>query len=176
MLICKSAEFRPCIYPVSGKKKCLVCGGKAQVYVNLVKTGHMAHSAYCMTHAEELGLLSVGAYAFLDANEAGADHSPGQKCPTCGFSLRDWKRDGRFGCADCYETFKDKIEPALKRLHADTVHRGKIPHRAYTPVLIQNRIADLQKQLDEAVADERFEDAATTRDLMSELKAWGKKD
>lgn len=132
----------------------------------------MAHSAYCASHAEELGILSPGAYAFLDGADAGADVSSGQKCPTCGFSLRDWKRDGRFGCADCYDTFMEKIEPALKRLHADTIHRGKIPHNAYTPVLIENRIKDLKKQLDNAVKEERFEDAAATRDLMSELKSW----
>ncbi len=158
---------------MSGKKQCVKCGAKAQVYVNLVKTGHMAHSAYCLEHAEQLGLLSPGAYAFLDAGEHGEFHNhDASACPTCGFGLRDWKRTGRFGCPECYGTFKDKIEPALKRLHADTVHRGKIPHHAYNETLVKNRIRDLQKQLDEAVKEERFEDAAATRDLMTELQSW----
>lgn len=159
---------------MSGKKQCVKCGAKAQVFVNLVKTGHMAHSAYCLEHAEELGLLSSGAYAFLDAGEheelSGHQHS--QFCPACGFSLRDWKRTGRFGCPDCYEAFSDKIAPALQRLHSDTVHRGKIPRGAYSQSLVQNRIAELQKQLDAAVKEERFEDAAAARDLMSELESW----
>lgn len=150
------------------------CGAKATVFINLVKTGHSAHSAYCLEHAEELGLLSLGAYAFLDAGEHDETftHHHAQTCPSCGFSLRDWKRTGRFGCGDCYEAFLDKIEPALKRLHADSVHRGKIPRRAYSQSLVANRIRDLQKQLDEAVKEERFEDAAATRDLMTELQSW----
>ncbi|GHB93733.1 hypothetical protein GCM10007047_06560 [Cerasicoccus arenae] len=156
----------------------MICGEVAKVYVNLVKTGHMAHSAYCLAHAEELGILSPGAYALLDAeNGAEADsHSSLMRCASCGFSLRDWKRTGRFGCADCYDTFSEKIEPALKRLHLDTVHRGKIPKGAYSSVIVENRIRDLQRQLENAVQEERFEDAAAARDLMSELKSWQPSD
>jgi len=159
---------------VSGKKQCTQCGAKATVFVNLVKTGHTAHSAYCLEHAEQLGLLSSGAYAFLDAGaqEGESITHTSQTCPTCGFSLRDWKRTGRFGCSDCYEAFAEKIEPALKRLHTDSVHRGKIPRRAYSQSLVENRIKDLQRQLDDAVKEERFEDAAATRDLMTELESW----
>ncbi len=153
----------------------MICGETATVFVNLVKTGHTAHSAYCAAHAEELGILSPGAYALLDASDSGHEsdnHLHATKCSSCGFSLRDWKRTGRFGCADCYKAFAEKIEPALKRLHTDTVHRGKIPRNAFTPGLIANRIQDLQRQLDSAVQEERFEDAALTRDMMTELLSW----
>ncbi|WP_309396981.1 UvrB/UvrC motif-containing protein [Cerasicoccus maritimus] len=159
---------------MSGKKKCVICGATAKVFINLVKTGHSAHSAYCLEHADELGLLSPGAYALLDSAETNhaEQHHNSAKCPSCGFTLRDWKRTGRFGCADCYQAFEEKIMPALKRLHTDSVHRGKIPHAAITPGLVANRIQELQRQLDSAVQEERFEDAAQTRDLMAELKSW----
>ncbi|WP_309384953.1 UvrB/UvrC motif-containing protein [Cerasicoccus frondis] len=160
---------------MSGKKKCLKCGAPASVFINLVKTGHAASSAYCAEHADELGVFAPGAYAFLDSAEAGHEaesHTHGAQCHGCGFTLRDWKRTGRFGCPECYQAFEDKIAPALKRLHADTVHRGKIPRSAYSPGLIANRIQELQRQLESAVEEERFEDAAHTRDLMSELKSW----
>ncbi|MGE9294841.1 MAG: UvrB/UvrC motif-containing protein [Puniceicoccales bacterium] len=157
---------------MSSKKQCSVCGQTAKVFVTLVKTGHVSHSSYCVHHADELGLLGDGAYALLDSGETkGTTDHDANCCPGCGFGLRDWKRTGRFGCAECYDAFADKIRPALERLHTDTVHRGKIPSGAVSPSLINNRIRELRARLESAVKDERFEDAAEARDEMSALRA-----
>jgi len=157
---------------VNSKKQCSQCGKKAEVFVTLVKTGHTSQSAYCWMHAEQLGLFSVGAYALLDAGSTPRTQTIDRVCcPTCAFTLRDWKRTGRFGCPECYTAFADKISPALDRLHADTVHRGKVPRRGLTPELIRNRMVDLQHRLDSAVREERFEDAAEARDEMSALES-----
>ncbi|MEO0796133.1 MAG: UvrB/UvrC motif-containing protein [Verrucomicrobiota bacterium] len=160
---------------MSEKKKCCVCGKDAEVYIKLIKSDQTVEKHYCLEHAEESGVLQDTSYALLEEGDEilpPVGEATNERCPSCGFSLRDWKKSGRFGCAHCYGTFEEKIQPALERLHSDTVHRGKIPRQAYNPVLIANRIKDLQKQLENAVKEERFEDAAATRDEMSTLKSF----
>lgn len=157
---------------MSAAKQCAQCQQPATWFVSLVKNGQVTTMACCEHHATELGWTQAGAHGFLDEADAttpaGAIGAKG--CPACGFTLRDWKRTGRFGCPECYDTFKVQILPALERLHTDTFHRGKFPRRLANPALIANRMRELQEQLDRQVQAERYEEAAQTRDEMSVLR------
>ena len=69
----------------------------------------------------------------------------GLKCPACGFTQADFKKAGRLGCAECYETFAEPLEGLLKTMHKGTRHVGKVPES-----LRQSRdLSDRLKQLAE---------------------------
>ena len=92
------------------------------------------------------------------------------KCEACGFTPVDFKKTGRFGCPQCYDTFKDILQPMLENMHKDTVHRGKIPEKALARLSRKRRLDQLESDLNEAVKEENYEEAARIRDLVSQAK------
>ena len=83
-----------------------------------------------------------------------------------------YMKEGRLGCSDCYHYLGDSLSSVIKSYHGSTRHTGKIPHqfRDIGSELKRNAepqhlsIRDMQIKLDEAVSDERFEEAASLRD------------
>lgn len=72
---------------------------------------------------------------------------------------------GRFGCPNCYETFKDRLQSILKRLHGGNVeHKGKVPERVGGHILIKKEIGKLRETLKDLIIQEEFEKAAEVRD------------
>ena len=47
-------------------------------------------------------------------------------CPWCGLTRRELYADGRMGCARCYETFAAEVTRALKEIHGEDEHVGKV--------------------------------------------------
>ena len=39
------------------------------------------------------------------------------KCANCGLTYADFKKIGRLGCSECYDTFKKYLGPLLKKVH-----------------------------------------------------------
>ncbi|NQT95547.1 MAG: UvrB/UvrC motif-containing protein [Candidatus Omnitrophica bacterium] len=108
------------------------------------------------------------------------------KCDSCNMSYADFKKMGRLGCAQCYETFKRALYPLLKRIHGTTRHIGKEPvprtptsskvktaGKTAKSKLDADRIEILKTRLAEAVRNEEFEKAAVLRDKIKTLE--GKK-
>lgn len=85
-------------------------------------------------------------------------------CPSCGFTYRQFLKVGKFGCANCYDTFRDQLPPVLKRLQADVKHVGKIQTDEKQLVHYQKQIESIRQQMQQAIAAERFEEAAKLRD------------
>lgn len=79
--------------------------------------------------------------------------SPKESCPYCKSTLEDYKKTGKFGCAMCYETFKDK----MKDIKNDESERDKI--------------STLRAKLEKAVKEEHYEDAAKLRDEIKSLES-----
>ena len=109
-------------------------------------------------------LLGLGASQEMEEAAGG----PEVKCPQCGFTQADFKKSGRLGCAQCYETFAEGLEGLLKTMHKGTRHKGKVPLALRGSHDLKEKLAALQKRLDKAVAEENFEQAAQVRD---EIKA-----
>lgn len=92
-------------------------------------------------------------------------------CPHCQLTYREFVNSGRFGCAQCYETFEQNLEPVLKRLQGGNVrHHGKIPRRVGGTLHIRKQINDLKEQLKGYIEAEEFEKAAQTRDDIRALE------
>jgi protein arginine kinase activator len=91
-------------------------------------------------------------------------------CPGCGFAPIDFKKHGRFGCPQCYETFKGMLKPMLANMHKDVIHRGKVPDRALTRVSIRRKLEELEEGLQAAIEEEAYEEAARLRDEIRILR------
>jgi protein arginine kinase activator len=105
-------------------------------------------------------LLGLGASQEMDQASGGGEI----KCANCGFTQADFKKAGRLGCSECYQTFSEGLEGLLKTMHKGTRHIGKVPHSQQQARELADRLKSLQKKLDKAVADENFEQAAQMRD------------
>jgi protein arginine kinase activator len=89
---------------------------------------------------------------------------PERSCPTCHFRRADFKKTGRLGCPDCYETFSAELLPLIKAMHRSDQHMGKVPSCEGTAVRMSSEIAAIQKALDQAISNENYEEAARLRD------------
>ncbi len=95
------------------------------------------------------------------------------RCEKCGSTFRDIVNSGRIGCADCYETFYDKLLPSIQRIHGKTNHEGKIPNGSEQSVK-RNELDELKKELNEAVEQQNYEKAAELRDRIKEKEGENK--
>lgn len=96
--------------------------------------------------------------------------STGVKCEGCGLTFDDFIQTGRFGCSKCYTTFKEQINPLLRRIHGKTYHVGKVPRRTGGQLRIKHEIDRLKAELQEAVNAEEYERAAVIRDKIKQLE------
>ena len=79
-----------------------------------------------------------------------------------------FRTTGRLGCPGDYEAFHAELEPLLERVHRGTRHAGKVPAR-YRRQLHATRLDQLHVDLQQAVREERYEEAARLRDQIKEL-------
>jgi len=105
-----------------------------------------------------------------------ADHKSGRKrgsarnnkklaCSKCGMTREALLETRRFGCAKCYETFAADVQLFLQEMQFGDVHVGRAPVKA----VLQRRLADLRTSLAEAIATQRFDEAAKLRDELKTL-------
>jgi protein arginine kinase activator len=102
--------------------------------------------------------------------ETDFDVVPEGRCETCGLTYNQFGKVGRFGCADCYSAFKDRLTSLLRRVHGNTKHRGKIPERTKGELKLVRELASLKEDLAIKISQEKFEEAAVLRDQIRELQ------
>ncbi|KAA3635978.1 MAG: hypothetical protein DWP97_03700 [Calditrichaeota bacterium] len=97
-------------------------------------------------------------------------------CPTCGLSFKEFTQQGRFGCGECYSTFRNRLEMIMRKIHGASMHRGKNPtftssadesENTHTSVKEEER---LKEELQKAIDSEDFERAAELRDKLKTLR------
>lgn len=94
------------------------------------------------------------------------------KCSKCNMTFDDFQRIGKFGCAQCYTTFKRHLNPIFRRVHSgNTRHEGKVPKRQGKAIYRQREIDDFRMKLQQLIAEEKFEEAAVIRDEIRRLEA-----
>ncbi len=97
------------------------------------------------------------------------------KCPVCGLTFEKFTRQGRFGCGDCYKTFRNRLEPIMRKIHGASMHRGKTP--VISPEEEKSEMTSsikeeerLDQELKKAIESEDFERAAEIRDKLKTLR------
>ena len=93
------------------------------------------------------------------------------KCNKCNMTYDEFLKVGKFGCDNCYEVFQTKLDSILKNIHGANRHVGRIgefikdKERVTEPIDKQNEKLDaLKERLKQEIKEERYEDAAKTRD------------
>ncbi|RKY32472.1 MAG: hypothetical protein DRP74_02535 [Candidatus Omnitrophota bacterium] len=97
------------------------------------------------------------------------------KCENCGLTYADFKKIGRLGCSECYAVFKKYLSPLLKKIHGACHHVGKTPAKVTKVLKTKIDLSTLRYQLQKAIEDEAFEEAAKIRDQIKELEKKGQK-
>lgn len=92
------------------------------------------------------------------------------KCDNCGLTYEEFRREGRVGCAECYNTFEDKLRPLIKRIQGSENHIGKIPKDKDKYLRVKRDIQELKEEMEKVVAEENFERAAKIRDEIYALE------
>ncbi len=104
----------------------------------------------------------------------GSDDDP-LVCPGCSLSFDDFASLGRFGCGECYRTFRTRLEPIMRKIHGASLHRGRTPKSEVTSTAEQGALpvreeGRLEAELKKAVESEDFERAAEIRDKLKTMR------
>ncbi|SHF09062.1 protein arginine kinase activator [Seinonella peptonophila] len=92
------------------------------------------------------------------------------RCSTCGLTYQQFSKVGRFGCSDCYDTFKEYLDPMFRRMHGHTIHRGKVPVRTEGKLKMRRELDELKQEMVRLVQNEEFERAAQVRDQIRQIE------
>jgi len=148
----------------------------ATVYLTQIVDGNMKKINLCESCSKEKGVSDPTAFALADLllgmgeTQQVEQLPPTEHCPVCGFTQTDFKKTGRLGCSDCYETFDEVLASLIKAMHKGTQHTGKVPTRYSRSLARTDRLNELRRHLDEAVSNEDYETAANLRDEIRQLE------
>ena len=163
--------------------QCENCKNKpATIHLTEIVSGHREEKHLCQSCAEEEGitiktqvslnellnslLAAQGDEAEVNSNEYGQ-----LKCPHCGITLEQFRRQAVLGCPNDYKVFREVLAPVIAKAHdGNTAHRGKVPTDASEVIKNRSKLLELERQLNEAVAKEDYEVAAKFRDKIKQLQ------
>ena len=135
--------------------------------------------ADCLAKNPMTGALAFSALIFLGgekkSNPGAKDETsspPPASCSSCGWDSTQLKHTGRMGCPECYDSFREIIEPALTTMHHGVRHTGKRPlgQEISENDELRMRMATLRHELGSCVKEENYEQAAVLRDRIAELE------
>lgn len=93
------------------------------------------------------------------------------ECSKCKMTFNDFQRIGKFGCANCYDVFKVKLDSIFRRVHSgNTKHHGKIPKRKGGKLHTKKELEIYRIELQQLIEQEEFEQAAIVRDKIRKLE------
>ncbi len=157
---------------------CESCGkNPVTTHVKTIINGELTKYSLCAECAQKLGygdLLTglgrnFGSLLGGFFGEMGDDRET-VRCSCCGSSFDDIARTGRVGCAQCYQTFYNRLMPLILKIHGNTRHRGKTPGADQLQPIPQSRLSLMRRELRNAINSENFEHAADLRDRIRELE------
>lgn len=115
------------------------------------------------------------------------------ECNNCGELYKEFIKTGLLGCEECYDAFQNRLDPILKNLQGSVKHVGRRPLNIEEKIenkevnkdvkvesnkeekqtkenKKENELMKLQKDLNKAIEEERYEDAAVIRDEIKKLE------
>ncbi len=108
----------------------------------------------------------LGEHLTSQTSESVKETEDGVVCGHCGLSWSDFKRTGRLGCPQCYDTYMDNLKTLLRRLHGSNKHIGKKIQKETEEV--KESLDTLKRKLKRAIKNEEYETAAEIRDRIRE--------
>lgn len=133
--------------------------------------GYISHDEYAYSIHDLLSGLFNFDSSFSKQQSHSQEENGALKCPKCGMTYHQFTQLGKFGCASCYYTFTDNLNPIFRRVHSgNTTHDGKIPKRRGTDLKQKRLIQGCKEKLQQLIQTEAFEEAAKMRDKIKELE------
>ncbi len=103
---------------------------------------------------------------------SGMPQKPDLACPECGMTFREFRANGLLGCPNDYNAFEKALAPLIERAHdGGTHHVGKAPRGEGGETPKFSKLAQLRRELQDAVDAEDYERAADLRDTIKSLES-----
>ena len=93
-----------------------------------------------------------------------------KKCDLCGSTFGELSKNGKVGCARCYETFSEELARSIYSIHGNASYTGAAPKDQQEKKERTAEIERLKGELSAAIREERYEDAAVIRDKIRKLE------
>ena len=163
---------------------CQICGmADATIHLTEIVDNQMVELHICEQCAKEKAVDLSPPVAFNDILSGLVDFTARQedddsavKCSKCGLTYEQFKKIGRLGCPDCYQSFQSSLQPLIKKVQGTTHHLGKRPSRLSGSSKLELEIKELTAKLKRHVMAEEFEEAAQVRDKIKMLEMKRKKE
>jgi protein arginine kinase activator len=165
-------------YKEEGGVKCQCCSNPATVHLTDIVENQKKELHLCQACAEaqhlikhqELNLPAILQTLINQHIGPQTDELARLTCPACGIKYMEFRAQGRLGCSHDYQVFRTGLEPLLRRIHRAARHVGKAPRRHVSPGR-NAELLEIRRQLQEAVDNEQYEEAARFLDLLRKKEA-----
>lgn len=159
---------------------CEHCGERpAEITLTEMSSENEMSTLHLCTSCAALKGLSVGVsddppiadlLAHLGGSKERGFAGDAESCEYCGTRQRDFRRNGRLGCPQCYSQFAEPLRELLRRIHGSSHHLGKVYVSGGSAGDDREaRLATLRRRLERAIEVEDFESAAQLRDQIHAL-------
>ena len=159
---------------------CTNCNSReANFHYKQILGGKKTEHHLCGPCANELGymghnesLFDIGSILndFISGSSSHGATKTVARCPVCSTSYDEFRRSGLLGCDKCYDTFGSVIESTLARIQPSTTHKGSLMGEAGEKINKENELSALKTELQKAIIEERYEDAAVLRDKIKKAE------
>lgn len=128
----------------------------------------------CVEHAYEAG-IDLGPVDISSVVRCGpSSKKTVVSCSDCGMTIAQYKSKSLLGCPACYVTFRKELTPIIAKVQdTHTQHVGRSPNQSNMNMNRHLQIRRLLQQLDSAVHQEQYENAALLRDQLRDLHQAG---
>jgi protein arginine kinase activator len=150
--------------------KCQRCAKQATLHITevLPEGGYEEH--HLCEDCSKKHLYAVQAGKSAKANATDTSDNPSTLCKVCGIKFTEFRKTGRLGCPHDYDEFHDELTLLLTSIHGLDHHTGKAPQNLPRVKQDLADLMELRKQLQLAVAQEAYEEAARLRDQIRLLE------
>ena len=165
--------------------QCDICNKKkATVHLTEIVDDQMSEMHLCEECARKKSVQMEQQFGLADLLAGLADFGKSTKeevresvkCTNCSMSYDEFRKFGRLGCSQCYDSFKMHLGTLLKKVHGSNHHLGKTPTKIpQSEKKIIENLQGLKLQLEQAIQMEDFEKAAQIRDKIREVENKGRK-
>ena len=162
--------------------KCQNCGmNNANVRYTQVINGEKTELFLCDGCANEMNIGMNFDFGMNDVFSSFFDGLTGiktisipeiTKCKSCGLSYDEFSNTGMLGCKDCYNSFSNRLDGILNRIHGSNRHlnlknKNEVESSAKKEI---SEIENLKAKLKNCIAKEEYEKAAVLRDKIKKLE------
>ena len=156
--------------------QCQICNKPATVHLTEIVNGEKIERHLCEQCAQNEG-ITIKTHVPLDellnnivSAQEQADELADLCCPQCNLSWAEFRKAGQLGCPNDYLAFERPLRSLIERAHEGAhIHVGRIPRHANSTTSSQVKLRRLRQDLQKAVEQEDYENAARLRDEIQNL-------